>query len=199
MESNQQPTAAVKADPMRLLTGKQQRFVLAYAESGNGAQAAREAGYSEASARIEASKQLRKPAVRAALSAFMEEQAMSAGEAIGRLTIWARGSLEPFVRYADEVQYNPLTNAPFVDTDGNPVTKLVATLDLTTPEARANIHLLKKIKQGQYGLEVELTDPFGAVDKLLHVHGRYKTKIDISMLSDEELDALLEKALAKIA
>jgi hypothetical protein len=185
-------------DPLSPLTDKQKRFVLAYVEHGNGARAARQAGYAEKSARIEGSKLLKKPAVKAALAVFMEEHGMSAGECIGRLTHWGRGSLEPFINYVEEVQYNPLTGAPFTDLAGQPVTKLVARLDLTSEQARANLHLLKKIKQGQYGLEIELTDPKDAVDKLLQVHGRYKTKIDISMLSDEQLDDLLEKALSKL-
>ncbi|GAB3780621.1 hypothetical protein GCM10028818_33140 [Spirosoma horti] len=183
---------------MSLLTDRQRRFVLAYSEHGNGARAAREAGYSEKNAHVEAAKQLRKPAVKAALSAFLEEHSMSAGEAIGRLTIWARGSLEPFIRYQEVYEHNMLTGMPLLDPDGQPIKRVEARLDLTSDEAKANIHLLKKIKQGQYGLEIELADPKDAVDKLMQVHGRYKTKIDLSLLSDEQIDDLLEKALSKI-
>ncbi|WP_461069033.1 terminase small subunit [Spirosoma horti] len=198
MEANDQSGPISKPDPMSLLTDRQRRFVLAYSEHGNGARAAREAGYSEKNAHVEAAKQLRKPAVKAALSAFLEEHSMSAGEAIGRLTIWARGSLEPFIRYQEVYEHNMLTGMPLLDPDGQPIKRVEARLDLTSDEAKANIHLLKKIKQGQYGLEIELADPKDAVDKLMQVHGRYKTKIDLSLLSDEQIDDLLEKALSKI-
>ncbi|GAB4017123.1 terminase small subunit [Spirosoma koreense] len=192
------PDDSAKPDPLSSLTEKQRLFVLSYVEHGNGARAAREAGYAEKHARIEAAKLLKKPAIKAAIGSFMEEHGMSAGECIGRLTHWARGSLEPFIAYVEEVQYNPLTGTPFLDTHSQPVTKLTARLDLTSEEARANLHLLKKIKQGPHGLEIELTDPKDAVDKLLQVHGRYKTKLDLSLLSEQQIDELLEKALAKL-
>ena len=49
------------------LTGRQQHFVQRYAEHGNGARAAVEAGYSAHTARVIASENIRKPAVAAAI------------------------------------------------------------------------------------------------------------------------------------
>lgn len=55
------------------LTLKQQRFVDAYALSGNASEAARQAGYSEGSAKVTASRLLTKTNVSAALAARQAE------------------------------------------------------------------------------------------------------------------------------
>jgi hypothetical protein len=57
------------------LTIKQERFVVAYILCGNGAEAARRAGYSERTARQIASENLTKPDVQAAIQALQQAQA----------------------------------------------------------------------------------------------------------------------------
>lgn len=57
------------------LTVRQQRFVDAYVLSGNASDAAREAGYSEGSAKVTASRLLTKPNVSSALAARQAEYA----------------------------------------------------------------------------------------------------------------------------
>ncbi|GAB4023682.1 hypothetical protein GCM10028808_74650 [Spirosoma migulaei] len=162
MESFQEPIPVDKPDPMASLTERQKRFVLAYVEYGVGARAAREAGYAEKNARVEAAKVLRKPAVKAALSALMEEYAMSAGEAIGRMSIWGRGSMEPFLSETGDI-------------------------DLLSDQARQSIGLIKKYKCRKSvtkgpddfvtettTVEIELYDAKDATDKMIQIYGRYK-------------------------
>lgn len=69
------------------LNERQRRFVEAYLECGNGAEAARRAGYSPASANSRAAKLMRHPAVRAAIDSVRERKAdlVSNEEVIGRL------------------------------------------------------------------------------------------------------------------
>lgn len=166
MESIQQTSQPSKPDPLKSLSDKQQRFVLAYAEHGNGAKACRDAGYLPANARSEAYKLLRKPEVRAALDSFMEEQAASAGECIGRLSIWSRGNIEAFLSPSGEI-------------------------DLQSESAQANMGQIKKYKHRKTittndegftseitTVEIELYDAKDAVDKLLQIYGRYKAPLD---------------------
>lgn len=61
------------------LTARQQRFVLEYTRSGNAAQAARDAGCSDRSARVTASKWLTKPNIHAAVE---EAQALVAARTL---------------------------------------------------------------------------------------------------------------------
>ena len=111
---------------------------------------------------------------------------MPVGECLGRMSAWGRGSLDPFL-----------------DENGE--------LTLTSEEAINNRGLLKKIRQRktvrttpngekieETQTEIEIHDAKDAVDKMLQIHGRYKTKIDISTLSEEEVDALLNKILNKV-
>lgn len=58
-----------------MLTAKQDRFVAEYLIDGNGARAAREAGYSEKTARQIATENLSKPDIQAAIAAKQQEMA----------------------------------------------------------------------------------------------------------------------------
>ena len=99
---------------------------------------------------------------------------MSAGEAVRRLAEMGRGSLIPFVSYQNEPQLHVLTGEPILDDEGKEKTVSVVRVDLNSDQARSNLHLLRKIKQGAYGLEIEIHDPKDALDKILQLHGRYK-------------------------
>jgi len=80
------------------LSPKQLAFVEAYLTTWNGAEAARLAGYSEHTAREQASRLLTNVNVQAAIQARLAELKMSADEVLVRLTDHARGSLAPFLR-----------------------------------------------------------------------------------------------------
>lgn len=83
---------------MKSLTVKQRRFVDAYIETGNAAEAARRAGYKSRSADSIGRENLRKPTVREALDARMkeleDEQIAGAREVLIHLTAAMRGEVE---------------------------------------------------------------------------------------------------------
>lgn len=137
------------------LTDKQRRFVDEYPIDMNAAAAARRAGYSELTAGQIGSRLLRHPNIKRWLEKRMKEMSMSAVEAIKRMTDWGRGSLSPFFHVDD-------------------VTGEVR-LNLASPEAQENLHLIKKIEFDEEGhpSKIELHDSKDAVDKILKIHGKY--------------------------
>ena len=83
---------------MKSLTVKQRRFVDAYIETGNAAEAARRAGYKSRNADVMGRENLRKPTVRKVLEARLEEledaQIADAREVLIHLTSAMRGEIE---------------------------------------------------------------------------------------------------------
>lgn len=136
------------------MTDKQRRFVEEYCVDFNATQAAIRAGYSENTARQMGSENLSKPNIAGAIEDRMERLSMSAGEATKRLTEWGRGTIEPFV------------------SDGGGI-------DLSTPKARRNWHLVKKIKVYDDRTELELHDAKDAVIQIAKIHGLYTERVEI--------------------
>lgn len=143
------------------LTDKQRAFIDEYMIDMNATQAAIRAGYAENSARIIASQNLSKLNIRQAIDERLKSRAMGADEAVARLANWARGDVSPFVRAG-------------IGDDGQPC----IVVDLTTDEARANLHLIKKIKQGMNGLEIELHDAKDATLNLLKLAGKFVDRVE---------------------
>lgn len=82
------------------LTNKQKAFVEAYLANGfNGVKAARAAGYAgnENTLAVVASENLRKPKIAALIDERMKAMAMSADEALARLSMQARGDVTAFL------------------------------------------------------------------------------------------------------
>lgn len=83
---------------MKSLTVKQRRFVDAYIETGNAAEAARRAGYKSRNADVMGRENLRKPTVRKVLEARLKEledaQIADAREVLIYLTSVMRGEIE---------------------------------------------------------------------------------------------------------
>jgi phage terminase small subunit len=76
------------------LTTRQKAFINAYLGNGfNARQAALTAGYAKETAFSQATRILNHPDVKAEIDAFMEESAMSAKEALARLSAIARGDI----------------------------------------------------------------------------------------------------------
>lgn len=154
-----------KEEKKRKLTNKEKVFIDEYLKCFNGADAARKAGYSEASIYSIAYENLRKPEIREELDRRMEEVHMSSAEVLARLSDQARGSHRPFVRISD---------------DG------FVYFDFSNPEAIDNLHLVKKIEtkrsrrvegKGEDAenwedewVKVELHDPQGALAMLGKYH-----------------------------
>ena len=126
------------------LTDKERTFVLAYVECLNGAKAARHARYSEASIYTIASELLRKPHIRAAIDALLDERAMQTSEILARLSDHARSSMEDFL----SVRGRGLT------------------LDLKKAEQLGRLHLIKRYSKTKQGVTIELHDPQAALQLL---------------------------------
>lgn len=161
------------------LDAREQRFVEVYCDTFNAAEAAREAGYADSTAYKNASGWTGingdKPHVARAIQKRLDELSMSAGEGLMRMTQWARGTMAPFMQ-------------------PGPGGGLV--LDLSTEEAEANLHLIRKVKQKErvikamaeegesetvqlvsVEVEIELHDAKDATDKILKAHGAYVERI----------------------
>lgn len=106
------------------LTALQRRFVEEYTKDCNATRAAKTAGYSEKTASEMGWENLRKPQIAAAVTARLNELSMSANEVLHRVTIMARGSLYPFLKFKEEGEW---------------------AVDITTPDALAALPTLKTI------------------------------------------------------
>lgn len=85
-------------DKAKKFTHKEQLFILNYVANWfNGAKAARDAGYSEDSARSIASENLTKPHIKAEIDRLVSERLMSKEETIMRFSDMARGSLNDYL------------------------------------------------------------------------------------------------------
>lgn len=171
------------------LTRKQRRFVEEYCADFNGTQAAVRAGYSRRTARSIGSENLAKPDVAAAILERLDELSMSAAEATKRLTDWGRGTVEPFLT---------------ADVGGG------ITIDLSSDDAQANLHLIRKVKQterillgdGDDGtrvlerrMEIELHDAKDAVVQIARIRGVLRDRVenidvDLSLFNQEGLERI---------
>lgn len=90
---------------MKSLTVKQRRFVDAYIETGNAAEAARRAGYKSRNADVMGRENLRKPTVRKVLEARLKEledaQIADAREVLIHLTSAMRGEIEEEIQVVE--------------------------------------------------------------------------------------------------
>lgn len=105
----------------------------------NATEAARRANYKtprQAGAHL-----LSKAVIRDALAARLAEKTMKADEVLLRLADQARGNIAEFIVVANgDVR-----------------------IDLAKAEAAGKLHLVKRVKQGQFGLEIELHDAQAAL------------------------------------
>ena len=144
------------------LTTLQRRFVEEYTGEANfnATEAAALAGYKGSRATLAAvgSENLRKPKIAEAIEERLEELSMSAAEATKRMADWGRGSFAPFVR----------------EVGGELV------LDLTTDEAKQNLHLISEVTQEGEGptrrIKIKLHDAKDATKTLMKAHGAFGAK-----------------------
>lgn len=162
---------------MAALTDKQRAFVEYYLANGfNGTQAALSAGYAEKGARQQAAETLAKPYIRELIEARIKEIAMSADEALARLSEMARASMEDFI-----------------DAD-------TATLNLAKAKANGKLHLVRKfthnVGKETENISIELYDAQSALLAILkerHLEAGEPTesfRVDVSRLTDDELEAI---------
>jgi phage terminase small subunit len=106
--------ATQKADAAQLLAAlkpQQRKFVEAFCASFNATQAAKEAGYSEKTARQQGSRLLTIVDIRAAIKAVLDTSAMDPEEVAARWTRLARAGLQDFYTKR-RVEYTPRIEKP---------------------------------------------------------------------------------------
>ena len=142
-----------------MLSRKQRQFVTEYLACFNASEAARRAGYSERSAASIGHENLIKPEISEEISRALAATAMSKTEVLTRLADQARGTFGDFLT--------------FVDADGTPLTGdalrqmpagTQAKVDLMAGVRAGKTHLVRKFKQDEGGVSVEL---YSAQDALL--------------------------------
>lgn len=130
------------------LSPKQRLFVEAYLACWNATEAAKRAGYSEATARQQGSRLLTNVDIQKAVSVRMAEAAMPADEVLMRLAQHARGSMGDFVKVDEEGQPQGFAFGP------------------DRPQ-----HLIKKLAITDKGITFELYDAQAALITLARHHG----------------------------
>lgn len=151
-------------DMAKQLTGMQRMFALEYIICKNGTEAARRAGYKgdDNVLAVTAYENLRNPKIVEFIEARFAEHAMRANEVIERLSDQARADMGDFI----QVKHNYVA------------------VDLEKAKQQNKLHLIKKLKQGKYGIELELYDAQAAQRTLAQHHGLLKTEIEINIAPD---------------
>jgi phage terminase small subunit len=175
MAKSKRGLSLIKAKPEDAI---KQRFVEEYCRDFSTSRAAMRVGIPEEVADFEGEMALNDPWIREAIIARLDTLAMSAEEAMARMSDFARASFEHFIRLTE---------------DGGFV------IDLSTPRAISKIHMIKKIKQKKstyFGgenegrvdvtTEIELHDAKDAVKTVLSVHGKLIEKRTVDVTSGGE-------------
>lgn len=154
------------------LTNKQQAFIEHYLTCWNATEAARRASY--AYPNVEGPKNLVKPSIAAIIRQRLAEFKMGADEVLARLSDQARGSLDDFIDVSEPG--HGIEGATDVIE-----AKAIAggwKLNLVKAEQRGKLHLLKKIKSGQWGPEIELYDAQAALALLGRHHKLFTDMVE---------------------
>lgn len=217
-DTSPQPTTPQKRYDAALaaLPSRRRKFVTEYLHDLNGTQAAIRAGFSERSARSEASRLLTNVNIAAAISAGLDLQAMSAGEILARLSAQARGDMSDFLR-VDEEEVTVSWSVLEVPTtaDGNPdmpgavydlakqkvvkptekvlhtatVKRTVARLDLMEAGRRGKLGLVKKyaLDEDTGKVSIELYDAQAALIALGKHRNLFVERQEVSVSSAQPL------------
>lgn len=158
------------------LTRRQRRFVAAYLRTWNAAKAAREAGYSETTARAISYLLLRKPAIKEAIRLALEQEEMQTAEIMARLTQQARLNPSSF----------------FVFKNGKAGRELVSVKWETVEEMG---HLVKKISYDRAGRPVlEFHDPQHALELLAKRQGALIDRRELTGANGKAIEVIHVRA-----
>jgi hypothetical protein len=171
-EGEPSPGPEAEGDDLPPLTYRQRLFVHYYlgAANGNGTEAARMAGYAEPA--VQASENIRKPNIAAAIATKVASAAMTADEVLARLSDMAA---------ADVADLDGLLTC---DRDTGHLK-----LDLEGAKRKGVSRLIKKIKSTKYGVEVELHDAQAALEKLGRYHNLFRDHSEPPALDRARRDA----------
>lgn len=150
------------------LTDMQRLWLAEYLTCWNATEAARRAGYSPASVRVIGQENLHKPAIRAEIDAMLAERSMGAREVLARLTEQARGDV------GEALTVKELENVTGRGKSRKVTRYKVVNVDLVAIKEAGLTYLVKKVKQGKYGSEVEFYDAQKALALLGRFHGLIK-------------------------
>ncbi len=171
-------------EPLPRLTAKQEMFVNMYFECGlNATAAAKQAGYSEKTARQIGSENLSKPDIAAHIRARMDKEAMSANEVLHRLAMIARGDF-----------------GELVDDNGNPSIKDAKGSGRSQLIKRIKSRAVTTEKDDYVETEIEILDPLKALELLGKAHSLFTDKVQHSGgVTVRHADELTDDELARIA
>jgi hypothetical protein len=135
------------------LTFKERLFIEAYLgpANGNGSEAARIAGYAHPGKL--AYQLLQKTRIRTAIDARLSVVAMATNEVLARLSEFAAGSLEPFIE---------------IDESGEHFT-----INLKSARKAGALRLIKRLRAGKHGPEIEIHSRLDALEKLARYYGLF--------------------------
>lgn len=147
------------------LTHKQRLFVAYYLgkANGNGAEAARMAGYAKKWADRQAFQLLENSRVKAAIEAKMDSVAMPVDEVLARYSEIASADI-----------------GRFVEDDGTGKLKL----NITRAKKSGRTRVIKKIRATKFTIEIELHSPLEALASLAKYHGLHDRGKSTSGLDD---------------
>lgn len=163
-------------------TKKQRVFIEEYLRCWNASEAARRAGYKK-KANVIGSELVANSSIKAVIEKRISEMKMDTDEVLSRLASFARGSLQPFIR---------ITDTGFAE------------FDFSHPDAKNNLHLIKKIKTKRKILvegkgedaetwehewvEVELHDPVHCLELI----GKHKKLFEDKPLIPDQIRLIVE-------
>jgi hypothetical protein len=141
------------------LPPRRQAFVIYYCSNGfRGAKAARDAGYSEHTARSIAHELLTFPDVQAAVQARMRLMHMGPEEVTARLSMIARADISEYISFHPDLGF--------------------LQLDLPRLKADGLGFLIKEIWDTSEGIRVKVHDSMAALDKIARIDGLLKEEVE---------------------
>lgn len=143
------------------LSNKQRAFIEEYLKDFNATQAAIRAGYSERSAGVIGSQNLKKLNISEEIKRRIEEKTMSANEVLIRLADIARSDMGDFLRFIEGIK------DPYLDLEG--------------AKEKGLLKLVKKFKYNSDGRpEIELYDAHSALVDIGKAHGLFSDRIELT-------------------
>jgi len=146
------------------LTAKQRLFVSYYlgVSAGNATDAARRIGCPHPE--VAGHRLLRNVKVSAAIDANLDEASLTSDQILARLSEIATGGPEHFIKISSRGK---------------------ATIDFGKAKKRGKMSLVKKIKQTEFGVELETHDPLRALELLAKYRGLLTGRTDIGQSNDK--------------
>lgn len=186
----------------------------------NGAEAARQAGYSEKAAKETACRLLKEPDVREYIDEKLAEARLSANEVLSLLSDQANASLEDFVdigldderiarleedlakyeekaldiKLHDKVRDFAMSQVKEIKAELGRLYDRDYRINLIKAKDRGKLHLIKALKPSMFGLSIELHDAHAALVDMGRHHKLFtdNLKHDFSHVSNEELLNIIE-------